>query len=171
LAAPEQLLSDELVLEQPSFLRQPQAASQRRPRPATSGSHCAPQIKEQHVSHIVQIRSQVKDPVAVAAACQRLGLAIPKQETVELFSDHATGFAVRLPGWKYPVVFDLAAGEARYDNYGGQWGDQQCLDRFMQAYAVEKARIEARKRGHCVTEQQLADGSIKLTIQVAGGVA
>jgi hypothetical protein len=34
--------------------------------------------------------------------------------------------------------------------------------------AVEKARIEARKRGHQVIEQALADGSIKLTIQVGG---
>jgi hypothetical protein len=36
---------------------------------------------------------------------------------------------------------------------------------------VEKAKIEARKRGHSVFEQPLADGSIKLTIQVAGGVS
>jgi len=36
---------------------------------------------------------------------------------------------------------------------------------------VEKARIEARRKGYAVTEQQLADGSIKLTIQVNGGAA
>jgi hypothetical protein len=41
----------------------------------------------------------------------------------------------------------------------------------LQGYAVEKARIEARKKGHTVTEQQLQDGSIKLTIQMNGGVA
>ena len=35
--------------------------------------------------------------------------------------------------------------------------------------AVEKAKIEARKRGHSVYEQALPDGSIKLTIQVGGG--
>lgn len=51
------------------------------------------------------------------------------------------------------------------------WGEQQQLDRFLQAYAVEKARIEARKQGHTVTEQPLADGSIKVTIHVAGGAA
>jgi hypothetical protein len=33
---------------------------------------------------------------------------------------------------------------------------------------VEKARIEALKRGHSISEQSLADGSIKLTIQVGG---
>ena len=40
------------------------------------------------------------------------------------------------------------------------------LDKFLQIYAVEKSRLEARRRGHQVTEQALADGSIKLTIQV-----
>jgi hypothetical protein len=38
----------------------------------------------------------------------------------------------------------------------------------MQAYAVEKARLEARRRGHSVVEQALADGSISLTIRVGG---
>jgi hypothetical protein len=33
---------------------------------------------------------------------------------------------------------------------------------------VEKARLEARKRGHRVVEQALPDGSIKLTISVGG---
>lgn len=44
---------------------------------------------------------------------------------------------------------------------------------FPEVYsvAVEKAKIEARKKGHCVAEQALADGSIKLTIQVQGGAA
>jgi uncharacterized protein YfaS (alpha-2-macroglobulin family) len=51
------------------------------------------------------------------------------------------------------------------------WGDQAKLDQFLQAYATEKAKIEARKRGHSVSEQALADGSIKLTIQVSGGAA
>jgi hypothetical protein len=121
------------------------------------------------VSHTVQIRTQVKDAVAATAACQRLGLAAPVQETVHFFSDQATGLAVRLPDWRYPVVFDLTAGQVKFDNFGGHWGDQKEIDRFMQAYAIEKARIEARRQGHTVTEQPLADGSIKLTIQVAGG--
>jgi hypothetical protein len=42
------------------------------------------------------------------------------------------------------------------------WGDQRHLDRLLQIYAVEKAKIEARKQGYVVTEQALADGSIKL---------
>ena len=42
------------------------------------------------------------------------------------------------------------------------------LDRFLQMYAVEKAKLEARRQGHSVTEQSLADGSVKLTINVGG---
>jgi hypothetical protein len=36
---------------------------------------------------------------------------------------------------------------------------------------VEKAKAEARRVGHSVSEQALTDGSIKLTIQVTGGAA
>ena len=72
---------------------------------------------------------------------------------------------MRLPDWDYPVVANLASGELAYDNMNGYWGDRKELDRFLQAYAVEKCRIEARRRAS-VTEQQLADGSIKVTVQV-----
>ena len=75
---------------------------------------------------------------------------------------------VKLPGWKYPAVFDTHSGQARFDNYNGRWGKQQHLDSFLQNYAVEKAKIESRRQGHSVTEQQLADGSIKLTVNVGG---
>jgi hypothetical protein len=123
------------------------------------------------LSHIVQIETQVRDPAAVHAACRRLGLAAPAHEIVQLFSGQETGLALRLPGWNYPVVCDTANGQLKFDNFQGHWGDRKELDRFLQAYAVEKSRIEARKNGHTVTEQPLADGSIKLTIQVAGGAA
>jgi hypothetical protein len=79
--------------------------------------------------------------------------------------------AVQLPGWVYPIVADLTTGQLKFDNFNGRWGDQQHLDRFLQAYAVERARAEARRKGLVCTEQALADGSIKLTIQVTGGTA
>jgi hypothetical protein len=123
------------------------------------------------LSHLVEIRTEVRDPDALRAACRRLGLAEPVHGTTKLYSGQVTGWAVQLPDWNYPVVFDTAKGEARYDNFGGSWGEQKHLDRFMQAYAVERAKLEARKKGHSVTEQALTDGSIKLTVQVAGGAA
>jgi hypothetical protein len=123
------------------------------------------------LSHIVKVTTQIRDAAAVAAACRRLGLAEPVHKTVRLFNAQATGLAVQLPNWRYPVVCDLPNGQLQYDDFGGRWGEKGQLDKFLQAYAVEMARIQARKRGHTVSEQQLADGSIKLTIQVAGGAA
>jgi hypothetical protein len=120
------------------------------------------------VSHIVEVKTEVRDANAVGAACRRLRLPQPVQGTTELFSGKATGLAVQLPDWRYPVVCDLGTGQLRFDNYGGRWGDQKQLDGFLQAYAVEKAKVEARRKGHSVTEQPLADGSIKLTINVGG---
>lgn len=121
------------------------------------------------MSHIVEIQTEVRDAAAVAAACRRLALAAPVERTVKLFSGEATGLAVQLPGWRYPVVCDLAHGQLKYDDFGGRWGGRRELDRFLQAYAVEMARLEARRQGHTVTEQTLADGSIRLTVQLAGG--
>jgi len=123
------------------------------------------------VSHVVEIRTEVKDAAAIRAACHRLNLDQPEQGTFKLFSGEASGIAVRLPDWRYPVVCDVAKGKVRYDNYEGRWGDQRELDRFMQRYAVEKAKIESRRRGHSVLEQPQSDGSIKLVIQVNGGAA
>jgi hypothetical protein len=120
------------------------------------------------VSHIVTIKTEVRDAAAVRAACKRLGLPQPVHGTTELFSGEVTGLAVELPDWRYPAVCDTETGQVHFDNYNGRWGDQEHLDRFLQSYAVEKARIEARKKGHTVTEQQLQDGSIKLTINVGG---
>ena len=119
------------------------------------------------MSHVVQIQTEVRDVAAVQAACERLGLAPPVQGTHRLFSGQESGLGIQLPGWKYPVVCDLGSGQVKFDNYGGHWGEQAQLNRFLQRYAVEVARIEARKRGHAVTEQALQDGSIKLTVQVA----
>ncbi len=116
------------------------------------------------MSHIVTIRTQAKDPAAIAAACRRLGLPEPTHGTAKLFEGEATGLLVKLPNWLYPLVIDTDSGEIRFDNYNGSWGDPQQLDRFKQAYAIEKTRIEAARKGHRLTEQPQPDGSVKLTI-------
>ena len=122
------------------------------------------------MSHIVTIKTRLTDTAALSAACRRLGLAEPEQGTATLFSMRATGLLVKLPGWTYPAVVDTQSGEVKYDTYNGHWGKQEELDKLLQGYAVEKTRIEARRVGHTLTEQRLADGSIKLTIQVGGQV-
>ena len=120
------------------------------------------------MSHVITIRTEVRDPAAVNAACLRLGLPEPVHGSAQLFSGEATGLLVKLPDWLYPAVVHVETGRVQFDNYGGAWGRQEHLDRFLQRYALEKAHIEARKRGHTVVEQALPDGSVKLTVTVGG---
>ena len=123
------------------------------------------------MSHIVSIKTEIRDAVALAAACSRLGLKAPVHGTARLYASQATGQIVELRGWTYPVVIDVEQRQVSFDNYSGAWGDPKELDKLLQSYAVEKSKLEARKQGHSVTEETLADGSIKLTIQMAGGAA
>lgn len=119
------------------------------------------------MSHIVTIQTKVRDLSAITAACHRLSLAAPVQGTTQLFSGEASGLLVQFPGWNYPAVIDTASGEIRFDNYEGAWGDRGHLEKFLQLYAVEKAKIEARKKGYAVSEQVLQDGSIRVQIATA----
>jgi len=118
------------------------------------------------MSHVVQIQTQVRDPAAIGSACQRRQLPAPVEGEFQLYSTKESGLGVQLRGWRYPVVCQPQTGQLKYDNFGGHWGAPEELDRFLQTYAIEKTRIEARRQGHTVTEQSLADGSIKLTISI-----
>ena len=122
------------------------------------------------MSHIVEIQTEVRDEAAVQAACKRLHLPRAKRGTFQLYSSEETGLGIELPHWKYPVVADTETGQLRYDSYEGRWGSQEFLDQFLQAYATERVKIEARKKGHSVVEQRLDSGAIKLTVNVGGAV-
>ena len=122
------------------------------------------------MSHVVQINTEVRDINAVKQACVRLQLERPVVGRFQLYNSEETGCGVKLRDWKYPVVCKLETGELRYDNYGGRWGNNQRLDEFLQGYAVEKSKLEARRQGFTASEQALEDGSIKVTIN-AGGAA
>ncbi len=120
------------------------------------------------MSHVVVIQTQVHDQTAVVAACKRLHLSAPVQGTARLFGGEATGLQVKFPGWQYPAVIDTLTGAIRCDTYGGRWGDQSHLDLFLQAYAVERTKIEARKKGLQFSETALQDGSIKVQLTEGG---
>ena len=91
------------------------------------------------MSHIVTIKTEVRDPLAVRAACARLQLSEPVQGTARLFSSSVAGLLVQLPDWRYPVVCQTETGQVHFDNFENRWGDSAQLDRFLQAYAVEKS--------------------------------
>ena len=52
------------------------------------------------MSHIVEIQTEVRDPVAIRAGCDRLKLPEPEFGEVKVFSSTVTGWAVQLPEWR-----------------------------------------------------------------------
>lgn len=118
------------------------------------------------MSHLVTIQTQVRDSVAIASACTRLDLPSPVHREVKLFTSVETGWAVELPDWRYPIVCQTDSGQLKYDNFEGRWGDPAHLDRFVQSYAVEKIKLQARRQGQTAIEEQLQDGSIRVQIAV-----
>ncbi|MCA9123919.1 MAG: DUF1257 domain-containing protein [Planctomycetaceae bacterium] len=120
------------------------------------------------MSHVVEIQTMITDLEALTSATRRMQLPPPCRGEVQLFSSKASGYAVPLKDWRYPVVCDVESGQVAFDNFGGRWGKQEELDRLFQNYAIEKAKIEARRQGHSVHEQPLQDGSVKLTVNVGG---
>jgi len=82
-----------------------------------------------------------------------------------VFRKKVKGILVRFPSWSFPIVVDLPTGKIQYDNYGGQWGNQKELDKFLMFYGAEKAKLEAEKQGHVCKETVLDNGHLKIQIQ------
>ena len=117
------------------------------------------------MSHTVTIKTTITDIQAIQAACHRLKLAQPTQGEVRLFDRIASGIGVQLDGWRFPICVE-PDGNLLFDHFGGFWGVPEKLDQFQQAYAVEKAKLEARKQGYQYSESVMADGSIRLNVLV-----
>lgn len=116
------------------------------------------------MSVLVTFKTEVRDVNAIQAACKRLGLSQAVDGRHKVFGEHVAGWAVRLPAWNFPIVCQTETGAVHFDNYEGRWGNQTELDKFLQAYGVEKAILEARNSGYYTSEETLEDGTIKLTI-------
>ena len=138
------------------------------------------------MSHVVKIDTELRDLAAVEAACKRLGwVFLRDKKTYEWYGRHVGDYpipkgmakedmgkcehAISIPGVKYEVgLVKSGSGWAPiYDFYDSSL--KQAMggikaEKFMQAYAVEKAKIEARKKGYKCQETKLDNGSIRLTI-------
>jgi hypothetical protein len=88
-----------------------------------------------NLSHILQIQTEVRDPVAIQAGCGRLKWPEPVFGKSKLFTSSAVGWAVRLPEWRYPVVCGVVTAKIAFDNIGGQSGEQRHLDKLLQTWA------------------------------------
>mgnify|MGYP000415727162 CR=1 FL=1 len=59
------------------------------------------------MSHVVTIKTQLRDPTAIATACRRLNLTEPVHGTAQMYAGQTVeGLLVQLPGWKYPIAID-----------------------------------------------------------------
>lgn len=121
------------------------------------------------MSHTVDMSINLTDVAALEKACKRLGIRFDKEEkNVKLFSSEERGMTVHLNGWKYPLVVQKD-GKLKMDNYNGSWGKQERLTELQAHYGLEKAKIEAMRKGYMTTESRDKDGNLKLTIQLGGG--
>ena len=119
------------------------------------------------MSHIVQLKLEIRYPDVIKAIAEQEGWPIQENETARFFGNqHVTGLAVYLPGWRYPVVIS-DEGTLHYDNYDGAWGAQAYLDRLVQQYVAALVYAEAQATGyHDVNEQQLEDGTLVLRLRL-----
>lgn len=117
------------------------------------------------MSHTVRGQSQMTDAELIRRACQSMGINPPTHETVRFFDGRtATGTAVRLPEWRYPVVI-AEDGSLTMDDYGGSWGPPRQLTELRQQYALAAVQAEYGDT-HRILTSRLDDGS--LLVEVGG---
>ena len=124
------------------------------------------------MSHISKIELEVRDIQVLGNACQRLGLELLKgQKTFKWYGKEAEcDHAIKVPGANYEIgvvktgrLYELNCDY--YDpNIEKAIGRQGGL--LKQAYAVVKAKVEARKKGYSVVERQTQTG-IRLHVRIA----
>jgi hypothetical protein len=123
------------------------------------------------MSHISKIELEVRDLAIIGQACSRLGLQLQKdQKTFKWYGQDATcDHAIRIPGASYEIGVIQKDGryELQCDFYDS--GIEKAIGRqgglLKQAYAVEKAKLEARRKGYTVLEKKSETG-IRLHVRM-----
>lgn len=117
------------------------------------------------MSHTTTIALEIKSESALIQACKDLGVDYKVNAKEKLFDGTvAEGFSFKPKGWIYPVVA-TADGQLLFDNYEGQWGKIEELNKIRQRYAVNVQVEVAKARGYRVREEQTVDGKVKLTLE------
>ena len=125
------------------------------------------------MSHISKIELEVNDLPTLKQACRRLGLVFLEGQTTFKWWGHKDGectHAIRVPGANYEIgVIRTGKGfELQCDYYDRNIGESIGNDGGLlkQAYAVERTKTEARRKGYSVTEQKI-DNGIRLRVRLA----
>jgi len=123
------------------------------------------------MSHISKIELEVNDLFVLKAACQRIGLRFlqGKKEFRWYGRSAPCAHAIRVPDADYEIGVQSLDGRYElqcdyYDpNIGKAIGPNGGL--LKQAYAVEKTRTEARRKGYTVIEKRIED-RIRLQVRM-----
>lgn len=131
------------------------------------------------MSHYSEVTIEMTDTSCLVAALERLGfkgkveihseaqplydymaLVRPQKAHVIIRRRHVGGYAndlgfERQADGKYRVW--VSEFDQQENGYNAAW-----MGKLKQAYGVEKAKSEARKKGYLVTEKKLDDGRIRL---------
>lgn len=97
-------------------------------------------------------------------AATALGCTVLEGTRHKLWEGSYEGVAIRIPGWTYPVVFNLDTGNLVFDNHNGHWGDEIKLDALVQRYVYEDAIAQAYINGETVETVTDEMGNITLAI-------
>ena len=125
------------------------------------------------MSHISKIELEVKDLGVLSQACTRLGLnPVKNQKTYVWYGrdSQKCDHAIRVPGAEYEIGVLKKDGlfELQCDFYDRNI--EKAIGRkgglLKQAYAVEKAKIEARRKGYSVLEKRTETG-VRLHVRMS----
>ena len=122
------------------------------------------------MSHFTTIKTQIKDIEALRSACQEMGLSLMQHAEARGYYENKTkgDYVIRLKG-----PYDIALNKQPDGSFGftaDLWAGHiesevgQGYGKLLQLYGVQKATLEARKKGHLVRRSQQQNGSIKLCI-------
>jgi len=124
------------------------------------------------MSHITKIELEVKDFETLARACTRLGMElVAGQKSFKWYGneDGSCDHAIKIPQARYEIGVAKTGEtyELKCDYYdqaiGKTIGSNGGL--LKQAYAVERTKTEARRKGYTVIEKK-AESGIRLHVQI-----
>ena len=117
----------------------------RRPGNESPGAPFRHEESHADMSHVATIALEFRDPRRWPKRPPPAASRWRRTPSPSTTGRASPGRAMRLPGWRYPVVID-ATGRLFYDHYEGRWGDLAHLHRFRQAYAEAATTRFARAR-------------------------
>jgi hypothetical protein len=124
-------------------------------------------IGEENMSHVVNIKTELKNKASVVKACARLEWPCEvNSSTVMYDGTKVHGSIITIPNWKYAACVK-EDGSIATDTFNNRWGDIADLDQLKKYYAVEETKSTLAAQGIYSREYlNEKDQSITLTAEV-----